>query len=458
MKVKTNFKQMYLVDTMLYNKLTFKDNPSVARIDKPMNPNIHIHNKHAPPPYTPSPPTPPPPPPHQPRPLLPSHPSTSQLPTTSTPLFITTSPSLTSVLPTASSTHTTARIQPSVDFLNTIYDVDDTNVKEWMNNEQQNVKEWMNNQQQNVKDYRDDSKDTGTIPKQTTEPMEIEQTSSSSKNRNKLRGNMNDMKKVLKHNPTKLSYSEPLKSMLSRPTTPNITPHVLKLPQNIKLDHTPIHTTPQVEYNQPPPIQYNAPPSIDYNNPPQLQYKPPAHIEYNQPTQLHYIAPPPIDYNNPTHLQYIAPPPIDYMHPPHIQYNQPSPLQYNQLPQLEYKQTTPLTRNTSNENSQQCIECDNDDKAYDSGPQLNDDKTKITFKCTICNTDFKKKSSLMRHNKDFHDAFYQSERGIKRKTSNKGSVKKRVKTRGEKRKPAMIKHTNNKKPNTEIVLYEPYVE
>ena len=129
------------------------------------------------------------------------------------------------------------------------------------------------------------------------------------------------------------------------------------------------------------------------------------------------------------------------MYPPHIQYNQPSPLQYNQLPQLEYKQTTPLTLKTS----QQCIECDINDKAYDSRPQLNDDKTKITFKCTICNTDFKKKSSLMRHNKDFHDAFYQSERGIKRKTSNKGSVKKRVKTRGEKRKPAMIKHTNNKK-------------
>ena len=77
-----------------------------------------------------------------------------------------------------------------------------------MNNEQQNVKEWMNNQQQNVKDFRDDSKDTGTIPKQTPEPMEIEQTFSSSKNRNKLRGNMNDMKKVLKHNPTKLSYSD----------------------------------------------------------------------------------------------------------------------------------------------------------------------------------------------------------------------------------------------------------
>ena len=66
----------------------------------------------------------------------------------------------------------------------------------------------------------------------------------------------------------------------------------------------------------------------------------------------------------------------------------------------------------------------------------------------------------MRHNRDFHDAFYQSERGIKRKTTNKGSVKKRVKTttRGVKRKPVMITHTDNKKPNTEIVVYEPYDE
>ena len=53
MKVKTNFKQMYLVDTLLYNKLTLKDDPSVAWINQtPMNPNIHIHNK--PPPPAPS--------------------------------------------------------------------------------------------------------------------------------------------------------------------------------------------------------------------------------------------------------------------------------------------------------------------------------------------------------------------------------------------------------------------
>ena len=52
----------------------------------------------------------------------------------------------------------------------------------------------------------------------------------------------------------------------------------------------------------------------------------------------------------------------------------------------------------------------------------------------------------MRHNRDFHDAFYQTERGKKRKASNNESSTKRVKTvsRGEKRNSTMIKHTDNK--------------
>merc|ERR1712208_95182 len=110
-------------------------------------------------------------------------------------------------------------------------------------------------------------------------------------------------------------------------------------------------------------------------------------------------------------LQYNQSSPLQYTQPLPLQYIQPSPLQNNQLAQLEYKQTTPITCNTSNENSQQCIECDDKTKPpaiyqdYDSTAQVHDDKTKIIFKCTICNTDFKKKTSLMRHNRDFHDAF-----------------------------------------------------
>merc|ERR1712208_130243 len=115
---------------------------------------------------------------------LPPQPSPPQLPPRPlVPSSISTTPP--TVLPAPSPSHTTARIQPSVDFLNTIYDVDDTNVNEWMNNEQQNVKEWMNNEHQNVKEYRDGA-NLAWIKQnqQTTEPMEIEQTSSSPKNRN----------------------------------------------------------------------------------------------------------------------------------------------------------------------------------------------------------------------------------------------------------------------------------
>ena len=82
MNVETNFKQMYLDDTMLYNKLKFKDDPSLAWIkQRPMNPNIHIHNKHTPPlpPYAPLPPAPPPPPSATPA-LLPLQPFAPQLP------------------------------------------------------------------------------------------------------------------------------------------------------------------------------------------------------------------------------------------------------------------------------------------------------------------------------------------------------------------------------------------
>ena len=48
MKIKTSFKQMYLVDNILYNKL---NNDSIISkqnlsINKSITPNIYIHNKH----------------------------------------------------------------------------------------------------------------------------------------------------------------------------------------------------------------------------------------------------------------------------------------------------------------------------------------------------------------------------------------------------------------------------
>ena len=127
---------MYLVDTMLYNKLTFKDDPAWIK-QIPMNPNIHIHNKPSPPaPHYP--PAPPSAPPAHPQPYAPpaSEAATSSN-TTSTGL--------------PAPFHSIAKIQPSVEFLNQIYDSDDSDVKDLMSSEQQNVKDLTRVKQKNNK-------------------------------------------------------------------------------------------------------------------------------------------------------------------------------------------------------------------------------------------------------------------------------------------------------------------
>ena len=91
-------------------------------------------------------------------------------------------------------------------------------------------------------------------------------------------------------------------------------------------------------------------------------------------------------------------------------------------------------------------------------------KTSVIFKCTLCNTDFSRKSSLMKHNKRFHEAFYQIEKGIKRKSNFEETHNKRFKsTRGEKRKLGVYSvpslgwiEQKHKKPRTELAVYEPY--
>ena len=71
MKTKTSFKHMYLVDNVLYNKLSLNTNLNIDKesLSRTQNiaikPNINIHNKHAPSSYLtypdprPQPPTPP---------------------------------------------------------------------------------------------------------------------------------------------------------------------------------------------------------------------------------------------------------------------------------------------------------------------------------------------------------------------------------------------------------------
>ena len=473
MKVKTNFKQMYLVDTMHYNKLTFKDDPSVAWIDRPMKPNIHIHNKHTPPPYTPP---PPPPPTSAPPAPLPPQPSPSQLPTA--PLVPSSNANpFPSVLPVPS--HATSHIQPSVDFLNQIYDKDDSEVNDWMNSEQQNVK-----------DYRDDpnipwvkqktTKDTDAILKQkeetkvessqpqSTESMQIDVPSNQI-----VKNNLNSAKSAANTSKTPhITYSKPIKSLLSLTNTSQIQ----KLPQAMEISSLDYTNPPSLQYTQPSALQYIQSPSIDYTqpsalqytHPSSLQYTHPSALQYTQPSSLQYTQPSALQYSQPSALQYSQPSQLQYTQPSALQYTQPSPLHYSQPSALQYTHPSPLNSTDTKRSLPQlkqenrCIECDDDIavREYKDYDTIKNDAI-VTFKCTLCDTNFKKKSALMRHNKDFHDAFYQTEKGLKRKSNNNSLTNKRMKSErtGVKRQGTQAKLISppHKKANTEIVVYEPYV-
>merc|ERR1712208_152358 len=155
-------------------------------------------------------------------------------------------------------------------------------------------------------------------------------------------------------------------------------------------------------------------------------------IEYNQPAPIEYNQPAPIEYNqSPTHALVPASVPAPaFTHalaPTLTPAPAPAPTHVSTL--------APISAPTYNlQTSQSCDEC-NQTKLPMITRDKHCDKTKITFKCTLCDTDFGRKSSLMRHNKRFHEAFHQIEKGIKRKSNFEETHNKRFKsTRGEKRK------------------------
>ena len=84
-------------------------------------------------------------------------------------------------------------------------------------------------------------------------------------------------------------------------------------------------------------------------------------------------------------------------------------------------------------------------------------KKNVFYTCTRCNTNFKKQSSLMNHNKRFHAAFDQVEKGHKRKPKEEVlpydvPLLKQQKTRGVKRR-----YEQNTGSNKAMVPYKPYV-
>ena len=271
--------------------------------------------------------------------------------------------------------------------------------------------------------------------------------------------------------PTQLEYNIPMH--LAYPI-PNPNPMHLTYPNPMQLEY---NTPASIEYIQPAPIEYNQPTPIEYNQPTPIEYNQPTPIEYNQPASIEYNQPEPIEYNKPATLQYTKHTPIEYIQPPtHALVPAPAPtpafthaLAPIRTPAPAPAPTpvptlAPISAPTNNlQTSQSCDEC-NQTKLPMITRDKRCDKTKITFKCTLCDTDFARKSSLMRHNKRFHEAFHQIEKGIKRKSNFEETHNKRFKsTRGEKRKLGVYSvpslgwiEQKHKKPRTELSVYEPY--
>ena len=167
-----------------------------------------------------------------------------------------------------------------------------------------------------------------------------------------------------------------------------------------------------------------------------LGFTSPETLEYNQPQPLNFNSPMHIEYQQHAPAPAHAPAPSRALALVHVPAPAPALAQTHVHNQLDY-------------NNHPCVECD---------------KTKITFKCTLCDTDFGRKSSLMKHNKRFHQAFQQNEKGTKRKSNFDETHNKRIKsTRGVKRKLGIYSvpslgqlEQKHKKPRTELTVYEPY--
>ena len=85
-------------------------------------------------------------------------------------------------------------------------------------------------------------------------------------------------------------------------------------------------------------------------------------------------------------------------------------------------------------------------EAYTKSKQI---PTMMSYICTRCNTSFKKESSLINHNKRFHQAFDQSVKGVKR-------LSKDEITHGEKKIPKIVIANRKQNLNKRMLTYEPY--
>lgn len=196
------------------------------------------------------------------------------------------------------------------------------------------------------------------------------------------------------------------------------------------------------KYNLPLPLEYTT------NNQPKITYQQPKKLQFNQTDNQPSLQP---HYNPLQYLPYQELPKLNsgvqYEKPFGIENdnqarvntqpdNQPSlQLPYNSLQYLPYQEPSKLNLGVEykkplelkNDNLTRAITLKpnrtpatviNSKKReieYDEEYPLIPQNIKVTYTCTICNLNFKKKSTLLRHNKNIHDSFYQLDKGDKRK-------------------------------------------
>ena len=215
------------------------------------------------------------------------------------------------------------------------------------------------------------------------------------------------------------------KKRKNRKTSSRIT---FKEPMKIgfeKSDNSPLF---KQKYNIPLSLEYstnNQPKKLQFNqtdNQPFLQphYNPLQYLPYKEISKLNsgiqYEKPLEIDNDNRTRVntQIDNQPSLQY-----LPYQEPSKLNLG----VEYKKPLEikndiLTRAITlkpNRTPATVINPKNREIEYDEKYPLIPQNIKVTYTCTICNTNFKKKSTLLRHNKNVHDSFYQLDKGDKRK-------------------------------------------
>ena len=402
MKVKTDFKQMVLVDHILYNKLNNKTKPDVhiQHVRTPIINPISSNSIQPPPPNYPNPPTAPssddvsPPPPNDPAP------------------------------PTAP----ISEPNPSIPFSNNDWE---KQAHQWIDTFQlPNYMSYNDNMDKSVQIGNDTNAVQSEAIEYTNTPQRAGIESSAPA-------------------PSQISVEKPMEVDYNQ--TPSIANEIKKAVEQEKRLH--------IEYAPPLPLKT------------QLTVQQPSHLNILQPQRME------LDYYTPRSITQTmtlpslpAPPTHPSLPAPPTHLSLPAPLSITQKPAsssnsskdeecdecantVEYERKLPIAYETND--SKALIPTYNDYISMTAKPDVR--KKNVFYTCTRCNTNFKKQSSLMNHNKRFHAAFDQVEKGHKRKPKEEVlpydvPLLKQQKARGVKRR-----YDQNKGSNKAMVPYKPYV-